>query len=232
MNSKELARCAVMTAALIAVQYALGFISGVELVTAVFASFCYAFGAKSGVLTAVAFSLLRCVIFGFMPNVVLLYLIYYTAFAAVFGTLIRKKAAVKFCPAILSALCVASGISAALGLPISAVYQLRVRVMLGVLAAILAALVGFSLWARAQQKSELSLLASAASAAAIMTVLFTLSDDVITPIFYGYSKEAAAAYFYGGFLAMLPQTVCAAISVFALFLPLTRALEKSRQIWG
>ena len=67
-----------MTAALIAVQYALGFISGVELVTAVFASFCYAFGTKSGVLTAVAFSLLRCVIFGFMPNVVLLYLIYYT----------------------------------------------------------------------------------------------------------------------------------------------------------
>ena len=66
-------------------------------------------------------------------------------------------------------------------------------------------------------------LATVTALAAVCTVMFTLLDDVITPLFMGYSAEAATAYFYTGFMAMLPQTICAAVSVFVLFLPLKKA---------
>lgn len=54
------------------------------------------------------------------------------------------------------------------------------------------------------------------------TVSFTLLDDVITPAFYGYSAEAAHAYFITSFTAMLPQTVCTFATTVALFYPLTK----------
>ena len=76
MKPREIACSAVMTALLIAAQYALGFVSGVELVTVLLLTFSRVFGARCGVMTAVAFSLLRCLIYGFFPNVLLLYLVY------------------------------------------------------------------------------------------------------------------------------------------------------------
>ena len=78
---------AVFTALLLAAQYALWFVKGVELVTVLLLVFSYRFGVRCGVLSAVAFSLLRCLLFGFFPNVVLLYLLYYPLFAACFGLL-------------------------------------------------------------------------------------------------------------------------------------------------
>ena len=76
---------AVFTALLLAAQYALWFVKGVEVVTVLLLVFSYRFGVRCGALSAVAFSLLRCLLFGFFPNVVLLYLIYYPLFAACFG---------------------------------------------------------------------------------------------------------------------------------------------------
>lgn len=228
MKAKELARCGVMTALLIAVQFALGFVSGVELVTAVFAAYCYVCGVRCGMLTAVAFSLLRCIIFGFSPSVILLYLIYYPLFAAVFGLLAKKSPPEYLLPGLILSACVLSAILGVTGLKISAAYQLRVRVMFWALCAEFAALLVF--WAVVchwgRENGDRILLFNVSSTAAVMTIFFTLLDDVITPLMYRYSREAAAAYFYGGFLAMLPQAVCAVMSVFVLFMPLTAAMKK------
>ncbi|MBR2646126.1 MAG: hypothetical protein IKD47_01005 [Clostridia bacterium] len=54
---------------------------------------------------------------------------------------------------------------------------------------------------------------------------FTLLDNVITPLWYGYSARAAEIYFYASFSVMLPQVICAAVSVFFLFLPLQKAFS-------
>ena len=60
----------------------------------------------------------------------------------------------------------------------------------------------------------------------IFTVCFTLLDDVLTPLFYGFSKAAAYAYFYASLYAMLTHTICVGITVATLFKPLTFVLSK------
>ena len=228
MTVKEIARCAVMTALLIAVQYALGFVSGVELVTAVFSAFCFVFGAKSGVLTAVAFSLLRCIIFGFVPNVIVLYLVYYTLFAVVFA-LLGKCSIPPFVNIILLAImAVASAFTAIKGLKVSIMYKHKVTVLLWVMCALFAVLLVFGILAMKKAAARQTI--TVCTFAAVMTVMFTLLDDIITPLIMRYSKEAATAYFYSSFLAMLPQTVCAAVSVFVLFIPLKKAFEAAKKI--
>lgn len=89
-TAKEIGIAGVFVALLIGVQFALSFVSGVELVTVLVVSYCYFFGVKRGLLTMVAFSLIRCLIFGFMPNVIVLYLVYYCLIALLFGFLGNK----------------------------------------------------------------------------------------------------------------------------------------------
>ena len=60
------------------------------------------------------------------------------------------------------------------------------------------------------------------AAAAVMTLCFTLLDNVITPLFYGYTAEAAKAYFFASFYAAVPQTVCAAATTAVFLKPLLR----------
>lgn len=231
MKVRDIARCAVMTALLIAVQYALSFVAGVELVTAVFAAYCYVSGARSGLLTGAAFSLLRCLIFGFMPNVIILYLIYYSVFALVISGIPKIHLPKWLSPLILAALCMASAFFAVKGIPVSVMYKQRVKTFLWILAAVLAALTVFGIFIvlkHFRKRDSIIKLYEVTAAASALTVMFTLLDDVITPLFYGYSKQTAAAYFYGSFLAMLPQTICAAVSVFVTFLPLKRAFEATK----
>ena len=232
MKAVQLAFCAVMTALLIAVQYVLGFVPGVELVTALFLCFCYVYGIRCGLLTGIAFSLLRCLLFGFMPNVVLLYLVYYSLFALLFGFLGKRSVKVWVCPLLLAGLAVACAYFALTGLPVSILYQVRLSVMLWILFGIaLALLIFYGMLLLLTKKGEQGReLASVTALAAACTVMFTLLDDIITPLFMGYSAEAAAAYFYTGFTAMLPQTICAAVSVFVLFLPLKKALGSIQYI--
>ena len=161
---------AVFTALLLAAQYALWFVKGVEAVTVLLLVFSYRFGVRCGVLSAVAFSLLRCLLFGFFPNVVLLYLIYYPLFAACFGG------------------------------------------------------VGNALRRRADLKTQLLLTALAV----LFTAFFTLLDDAVTPLFYGYTKEAALAYFIASLPTMAMQCACALLTVFLLFRPLMAVLRRVR----
>lgn len=63
-------------------------------------------------------------------------------------------------------------------------------------------------------------------AAVVFTALFTLLDDVITPLIFGFNENATRVYFYQSLAAVIPQTVCAAVTVTLLFHPLTRVIKK------
>ena len=91
-SAREVAYVAVMTALLIAAQYALAAVAGIELVTALFLPFCTVFGVRRGCMVATCFSLLRCLLNGFALNVVALYLVYFPLFAVAFGFLGRAAA--------------------------------------------------------------------------------------------------------------------------------------------
>ncbi len=61
--------------------------------------------------------------------------------------------------------------------------------------------------------------------ACLAAVCFTMLDNILTPLWYGYTKQALKAYFYASFGFMLPQVICVAISVGFLFLPLQRVFS-------
>lgn len=64
------------------------------------------------------------------------------------------------------------------------------------------------------------------TAAVLMTISFTLLDDVITPLMMSFNKKAWLMYFYASTPVMLTQTICSAVSVAALYPPLSKLLEK------
>ena len=64
------------------------------------------------------------------------------------------------------------------------------------------------------------------ASAVVFTAMFTLLDDVITPLIYGFNENATRVYFYQSLTALIPQTVCAAVTVSLLFHPLTKVIQK------
>jgi len=62
--------------------------------------------------------------------------------------------------------------------------------------------------------------------AVVFTVGFTLLDDVITPLIYAFHPNAAKVYFLQSLYAMIPQSVCALVTVSVLFAPLTGVIKK------
>lgn len=241
--ARDVAYAAVGCALMIGVQYVFSFVAGIEFVTVIFACFCAVFGIRRGVLCAVAFSLLRCIIFGFSPNVVALYAVYYPLFAVVMGALGKvraetvEKKPLAFVIAVNAVLLlVVTACALALGLnliKISRIWKATVTALLWVILALsLAALVVFDtvFFVRGKRKkarAAVLLSVTFASAASVMTALFTLLDDAITPLMLGYSRSAALAYFYSSFTAMLPGCVCAFVSVAVLIVPLTAAMRKA-----
>ena len=239
--SKEIAYIAVTCALLIGGQYVFSFVAGVEIVTLILVCFSYVFGIRRGVLCAAAFSLLRCLIFPFSPTALILYLIYYPTLSAVFGGLGHiKESTFKNCPfgfaVIVNVLLltVAAACAACFAfdfIKTSRLYKITVNVLLWVIFALCIAgcatfNVLYAMNRRGKDTAQLLKVIILSSIAAVCTVCFTLLDDVITPLFYGYSRLTALAYFYSSFLAMLPQVVCTIASVSTLFLPLTTVLKR------
>ena len=69
--------------------------------------------------------------------------------------------------------------------------------------------------------------------ACIATACFTMFDNILTPIWLGYSQRDARLYFKASLPFMIPQIVCTALTVTFLFLPLRKIfnmLKKSLQI--
>ena len=73
-------------------------------------------------------------------------------------------------------------------------------------------LLGFRFKREFTQKSHIALILTAIFA----TVLFTVLDDIITPIYYGFSFETAKAYALTSLTAVIPQTACAFVTVLLL----------------
>lgn len=90
ITAKDIALIGVYVSLLIASQFALSAVAGLEFITVLLLCFCYSFGAFRGCLVATLFSLLRCLFFGFFVNVVVLYLVYYNLFALFFGWLGKR----------------------------------------------------------------------------------------------------------------------------------------------
>ncbi len=55
--------------------------------------------------------------------------------------------------------------------------------------------------------------------ACVMTVIFTGLDDLITPLYYGFSIDAMKAYALASLTAVLPQLICTIVTV-SLLLPI------------
>ena len=64
------------------------------------------------------------------------------------------------------------------------------------------------------------------ASAVVFTVLFTMLDNVITPLIFGFHKNAAAVYFAQSLYVLVPQCICTTVTVSVLFVPLTRILGK------
>ncbi len=62
--------------------------------------------------------------------------------------------------------------------------------------------------------------------AMLFTVLFTLLDNVITPLLFGFNQTAATAYLAASLTAVIPQVLCTLITVSIFFVPLTKVLAK------
>lgn len=62
--------------------------------------------------------------------------------------------------------------------------------------------------------------------AAVFTMCFTLLDDIITPLLYGFSRKAAMIYFLQSLYAVIPQTICTVVTVSVCFHPLTGVIKK------
>ena len=164
-SAKECAYIAVFVALVIAVQFALSFVPGVELVTVMFVCFSFVMGVKRSVISATAFSLLRQLVFGFYPTVLVLYLVYFNLLSVVFALLGKKiTSTIKYLPIIVLIAC-------------------------------------------------------------LCTVIFTMTDNILTPLWYGYSLRATKAYFMASLPFMISQVICTALSVTVLFIPLIKAFN-------
>ncbi len=65
--------------------------------------------------------------------------------------------------------------------------------------------------------------------ACVCTFAFSLLDCLVTPLWYGFTEEAARAYFFAAIPVALPQLICTALTVVLLFLPLERAFASAKK---
>ncbi len=72
------------------------------------------------------------------------------------------------------------------------------------------------------KKKSYKLLPLLVICACVCTAIFNVLDNLITPIWYGYTARATKIYFYASLPFMIPQIICTAVSVSVLFLPLTK----------
>lgn len=78
-------------------------------------------------------------------------------------------------------------------------------------------------------KSPVKWLALLTLIACLCTVGFTMLDNVLTPLWYGYTARAAKTYFYASFPTMISQTVCTAVTVVGLFLPVWKVFSSVKK---
>ncbi len=65
--------------------------------------------------------------------------------------------------------------------------------------------------------------------ACVCTAFFTGLDNLLTPLWYGYTAQAWKLYAFASFYFMIPQIICTAITVPLLFFPLKKAFTLARR---
>lgn len=65
--------------------------------------------------------------------------------------------------------------------------------------------------------------------AVVLTVAFTLLDDVITPLYYGFDISSYSAYFLTSLPNMAVQSLCVLITSAVVFAPLYRVLNLAKR---
>ena len=61
--------------------------------------------------------------------------------------------------------------------------------------------------------------------AVIMTALFTMTDNILTPLMYGFTENATKAYFMTSLYTIVPQIICTFATVLILFPVLIKVLK-------
>ena len=61
--------------------------------------------------------------------------------------------------------------------------------------------------------------------ACVCTACFTLIDDILTPLWFGYTPKATRLYFKYSLPVMFTQVICTAVTVGTLFLPLRKVFS-------
>lgn len=84
-------------------------------------------------------------------------------------------------------------------------------------------------WLGKRMKTPFSAFVSALLLACICTALFTLLDDIITPLFYQFDWTATKSYFYASLPIMAIQTVSVGVVTAVGFLPICRALVVAKR---
>lgn len=64
--------------------------------------------------------------------------------------------------------------------------------------------------------------------ACFMTVLFTALNDIITPLYYGYSLTAAKAYAVASLAAVVPQLLCTIVTVMLLLPVILKVFRQTK----
>lgn len=64
---------------------------------------------------------------------------------------------------------------------------------------------------------------------ALCSIMFTMLDNVITPLWFALTLEAAKAYFLASLPFMLIQMACAVVSVIVLFLPIAKVFAMAKE---
>jgi hypothetical protein len=84
----------------------------------------------------------------------------------------------------------------------------------------------FSLLGRAfNRKVSVKAIVCLTVTAVIFTVFFTALDNVVTPMFYGFSNRVWKIYATASFATVIPQVICSAITVPLLSYPLIKIFK-------
>lgn len=62
--------------------------------------------------------------------------------------------------------------------------------------------------------------------AVVMTICFTMIDNVLTPVWFGFSFNAAKSYFFASLPIMTTQSICAFVTVTVFFPVILKILKK------
>ncbi len=164
-SAKEIAELAAFVAVIIAAQWVLSFLMGVEVVTLLIAVYSFSRGAKRGMVVVTIFSALQQVLFGIYIPSWIEYLLCFNGLALCFGGWGKKIR-----------------------------YPLR------------------NLW-------WLTIVAC------LFTMARILLDDVLSPLWFQMSREAAKGYFLSSLPVLGINTLCTAVTVGVLFIPLHNAFR-------